>query len=115
MVPTQSSNVVPDFVKSLEVVVDARLDARVGHDLSRFCATCAEYEDAMAVPDFQSCMLPVLQIPADGGDRTLRETVDGVAAKFFLSDEDRMALIPSGKQTLLGNRSTRPDGVRWDA
>src|SRR5688572_999864 len=58
----------------------------------------------MAVPDFQSCMLPLLKFLADGKERTLHETVDAIAVRFGLTEEDRKALIPSGKQTLIANR-----------
>jgi restriction system protein len=58
----------------------------------------------MAVPDFQACMLPLLRFLADGKNRTKREAVEYISRVFSLSDEDRAALIPSGKQSLVANR-----------
>ncbi len=58
----------------------------------------------VSVPDFQSCMLPFLRFLSDGKDRTKREVVESIAKHFELSDADRAAQIPSGKQSLIGNR-----------
>jgi restriction system protein len=57
----------------------------------------------MAVPDFQSLMLPLLKLAGDGQQHTLAETVEGLAQVFQLSDDDRSQLLRSG-QTRLYNR-----------
>jgi restriction system protein len=57
----------------------------------------------MAVPDYQSLMLPVLLASIIGEVRT-GEVVDRLAEQLNLTSEDRAQLLPSGKQTLLGNR-----------
>jgi restriction system protein len=36
----------------------------------------------MAVPDFQSCMLPLLKLASDGNEHTLAEAVDKLAEEF---------------------------------
>ena len=58
----------------------------------------------MAVPDYQSCMRPLLQFCADGREKSISEAAAFVAAQFRLSAEDLAEQIPSGKQTLLANR-----------
>ena len=58
----------------------------------------------MAVPDFQSVMLPFLEILQDGKERTMRELTELLALRFKLSDEDRQKHLPSGPQPLFYNR-----------
>ena len=58
----------------------------------------------MAVPDFQSLMLPLLRIAADGKEHALAEARDVLSAQFTLSDADREELLPSGRQSKLSNR-----------
>ncbi|HWL70621.1 MAG TPA: restriction endonuclease [Geminicoccus sp.] len=57
----------------------------------------------MTVPDYQSLMLPVLIASADGEVR-VGDVVERLADQLHLTPEDRAELLPSGKQTLLGNR-----------
>src|SRR5450755_3604365 len=57
----------------------------------------------MAVPDFQSLMLPLLKLAGDGQQHTLAEVVERLAQEFQLSDDDRKELLKSG-QTRLYNR-----------
>lgn len=57
----------------------------------------------MAVPDYQSLMLPVLATAAHGEVR-IRDVVSRLAETLNLSDEDKSALIPSGSQSLFANR-----------
>ncbi len=57
----------------------------------------------MAVPDFQTLMLPLLKLAGNGEQHTLAEAVDHLAREFQLSDEDRTQLLESG-QTRLYNR-----------
>ncbi len=57
----------------------------------------------MAVPDYQSVMLPVLTIAQDGEIR-VRDAIDRLADQLRLTPEDRALLIPSGKQGLFANR-----------
>lgn len=57
----------------------------------------------MAIPDYQSLMLPVLLSSADGEIR-IGDAVDKLAQKLGLTPEERSELLPSGKQTLLSNR-----------
>jgi len=57
----------------------------------------------MAVPDFQTLMLPLLKLAGDGQQHTFAEAVERLAQEFQLSDDDRAQLLKSG-QTRLYNR-----------
>lgn len=50
----------------------------------------------MAIPDFQSLMLPVLQQSALG-EALIGHVVEKLADKLALTDEERSALLPSGR------------------
>jgi restriction system protein len=58
----------------------------------------------MAIPDYQSIMLPLLKFASDGKEHSLRETIEALAEKFRLSDDERRNLLPSGQQTIFDNR-----------
>jgi restriction system protein len=60
----------------------------------------------MTIPDFQSIMLPILQIAGDGDEHSLHEYLDLLAKSFSLSEQELNELIPSGKQTRFYNRVT---------
>jgi restriction system protein len=57
----------------------------------------------MAVPDYQSLMLPVL-MASTAGEVRIGDAVDRLAELLNLTPDDRAQLLPSGKQTLFGNR-----------
>ncbi|PWD98244.1 restriction endonuclease [Marinilabilia rubra] len=58
----------------------------------------------MAVPDYQSIMLPLLKMVADGKEYRIREIIELLSNEFNLSPEDRRELLPSGSQPLFDNR-----------
>lgn len=58
----------------------------------------------MAVPDYQSLMLPLLKISADKKEHTMAESVDRLAEMYKLTEEDRSELLASGKQSRFENR-----------
>jgi restriction system protein len=58
----------------------------------------------MTVPDFQSLMRPVLTLHADGLPHTAADVRDSVAAVLGVTEEERQALIPSGRTTRYANR-----------
>jgi restriction system protein len=60
----------------------------------------------MAIPDYQTLMLPVLQCSA-AGEVSVRDAVERLAREFKLTDEERTELLPSGKQAIFTNR------VQW--
>src|SRR5438132_1804665 len=57
----------------------------------------------MAVPDFQTLMLPLLRLASCGQRQTIAEAGERLAQDFQLSDDDRTRLLGSG-QTRLYNR-----------
>ena len=58
----------------------------------------------MAIPDFQTCMLPLLKYHADGQEHTNRDSIDTLANEFGLTEEERRMMLPSGVQGLFDNR-----------
>ena len=58
----------------------------------------------MTIPDFQSIMLPLLEIVNDGKEHSHREVSEALAAKFNLTEEERKELLPSGRQARFDNR-----------
>ena len=56
------------------------------------------------IPDFQSLMRPLLEAVSDGSVRRTRDLVAAMSDRFELTDEDRMALLPSGRQRRMDNR-----------
>ncbi|MDO9364915.1 MAG: restriction endonuclease [Methylotenera sp.] len=58
----------------------------------------------MAIPDFQSVMLPLLNFSADQAEHSLQDAVESLAVKFELTAEERQELLPSGKQARFDNR-----------
>ena len=58
----------------------------------------------MSIPDYQSLMLPLLKVAADGSDHSLKEAIELLSKQFSLTEEERAALLPSGTQTIIYNR-----------
>ncbi len=58
----------------------------------------------MSVPDYQTLMLPVLQVARDGNEHTITDVVQILADSFHLTAEDRSELLPSGRQFRFDNR-----------
>jgi len=58
----------------------------------------------MAIPDYQTVMLPLLKFASDGRTHTFREAVEHLAGEFGLSPQERSELLPSGRQALFTNR-----------
>ena len=58
----------------------------------------------MPVPDFQSLMLPMLQIAADGKEHSLAEAREVLSPQFSLTEADLDELLPSGRQSKFSNR-----------
>lgn len=57
----------------------------------------------MAIPDFQTLMLPVLRI-SDEGEMRIGSVVERVADQLGLTDDERAELLPSGRQATFANR-----------
>src|SRR5262245_49014014 len=58
----------------------------------------------VAVPDFQSLMLPLFRIAAAGQENRLADTRGILAPQFTLDAADREELLPSGRQSKFANR-----------
>ncbi len=58
----------------------------------------------MAIPDYQSIMLPFLKFIGDKEEHSFRETVDGLAKDYQLTEEEQKELLPSGQQEIFSNR-----------
>lgn len=58
----------------------------------------------MAIPDFQTLMLPFIQHIGDGQEHTTTETHDTLARQFNLTDEEVNQYLPSGAQKVFYNR-----------
>jgi restriction system protein len=58
----------------------------------------------MSIPDYQTCMLPLLKFYADGQEHKFREAVEVLIKDFKLTEEERRELLPSGQQEVFDNR-----------
>lgn len=58
----------------------------------------------MAIPDYQTLMLPLLRLAADGADHKFRDAVEQLAAEFGLTADERSELLPSGTAPTFDNR-----------
>lgn len=58
----------------------------------------------MYIPDFQSIMLPIMNIIFDKKEHAFRDVINELIQKYNLSDEEKKVLLPSGKQPVFENR-----------
>lgn len=58
----------------------------------------------MAIPDFQSCMRPLLVAVEDQQVHEFKDTIQFVCHYLELSEEDIREVLPSGRQTYIKNR-----------
>lgn len=58
----------------------------------------------MAVPDFQSLMMPLLKFSSDGEEHTMQDAREGLAIAMGLSEDDLQERLPSGRQATFANR-----------
>lgn len=58
----------------------------------------------MAVPDYQSIMLPLLKEVSDKKEHRFRDLIESLSDKFRLTEEERKELLPSGQQPIFDNR-----------
>src|SRR5262245_45647139 len=90
----------------LDAVIQKSIGYR-GHDSNQKVATphrrSPKPRDEMAIPDFQTFMLPLLKMTADGEEHSLTEVIERLLQELKVTDEDRRQLLQSG-QTRLYNR-----------
>lgn len=58
----------------------------------------------MAIPSFQSFMLPTLQVFSDGKEHDIREIKEAIIRDFSFTKEDLEEMLPSQRQTRVANR-----------
>lgn len=58
----------------------------------------------MAIPIYQTLMLPVLKLASDGKEHKFSQAVEELADEFDLTAEERNELLPSGSQAVFNNR-----------
>lgn len=58
----------------------------------------------MPIPSYQDFMLPILKIVSHNKSISLQETYTGIADEFNLSKDERVELLPSGRQKVYKNR-----------
>lgn len=58
----------------------------------------------MTIPDYQSLMLPLLTLSADGEEHSVSDSREKIAVSLGLTEEERAELLPSGRQPVFDNR-----------
>ncbi len=58
----------------------------------------------MAIPDYQSLMLPVLRLTSEGFER-IPQMLPRLRSEFSLSDDEMQELLPSGRTLVLASRA----------
>lgn len=58
----------------------------------------------MAIPDYQSIMLPLLRLARNGDEQQVRDVTERLANEFHLTEMERKELLPSGTQSTFSNR-----------
>ena len=59
----------------------------------------------MPIPDYQTLMLPVLRLLADGAEHTAGSVIDALATEFQLTPEEREQLVGSQRIKLIASRA----------
>lgn len=58
----------------------------------------------MAIPDYESIMLPLLKLSGDGKEHRTREATQFISKQFNLSEKEEKKLLPSGTIRVIVNR-----------
>lgn len=58
----------------------------------------------MTIPDFQTIMLPLLEVASDGKEHYIHDAVNELAQFFQLTEEEKTKLLSSGQQPVFYNR-----------
>ena len=58
----------------------------------------------MAIPSYETIMLPLLKFMSDRKEHSLREAIDYLSNEFKLTQEERSTLLPSGQQYTFDSR-----------
>jgi restriction system protein len=65
---------------------------------------CSNEDFTMAIPDYQSLMLPMLKIAGDGAEHRTRETITTLADQFGLTESERKQMLASGLASVFDDR-----------
>jgi restriction system protein len=58
----------------------------------------------VAIPDFQSVMLPLLEYLSDGKERRMKDVTEAIADRYELTEDERQEMITSGNARVIVNR-----------
>lgn len=58
----------------------------------------------MAIPDYQSLMLPVLRAVSDGGEHQMKDLIASLIDNYDMTEEEKTQLLPSGTTHVFGSR-----------
>jgi restriction system protein len=58
----------------------------------------------MAIPDFQTIMLPLLQFASDQQEHSFRNAIETLAERYALTNDERRKMSPSGRARVFDNR-----------
>jgi restriction system protein len=67
--------------------------------------TTIEHRTKMAIPDYQSIMLPLLTHLSDRNEHKMRDVTDELAIKLGVTEEEQKELLPSGVAPVFYNRT----------
>jgi restriction system protein len=56
------------------------------------------------IPDYQTLMLPILKLVADGKEHKYRDLIEELGTQFHVTDVERKELLASGNQPIFDNR-----------
>ncbi len=59
----------------------------------------------MAIPDYETLMLPVLKLAGDGNEHFIREATEHVIKEFDLTEEEQKRLLPSGATRVIVSKT----------
>ena len=59
----------------------------------------------MPIPDYETLMMPLLKLTADGGEHSIDNLSSKLADEFKLTDSEREQRIPSGQSSYIKNRT----------
>ena len=63
-----------------------------------------KFKSTMAIPDFQSLMLPLLKAASDGQSHSINNVCEKLATEFSLTEEELNQYLASGSQKIFYNR-----------
>ena len=87
----------------VEVLLNVSLIAYLAMMCHLFSNHFLRDDHNMAIPDYQSIMLPMLKLLRDRQERSMRDLTEQLAQQLGLSNEERAELLPTGQQ-IFGNR-----------